>query len=62
MTIEDILPAFLDILSGALSVISSVVEKAQPMLKFLWENFLKPIAEWTGGVIVTVLEDIAYQI
>ena len=58
-TIEDILPAFLDILSGALSVISSVVEKAQPMLKFLWENFLKPIAEWTGGVIVTVLEDIA---
>lgn len=58
-TIEDVLPAFLDILSGALSVINSVLEKAQPMLKFLWENFLQPIAEWTGGVIVTVLEDIA---
>ena len=58
-TIEDVLPAFLNILSSALDVINSVLEKAQPMLKFLWDNFLQPIAEWTGGVIVTVLEDIA---
>ena len=57
-TIEDVIPAFLDIFSGALNVLNSAIEDIQPLLDWLWENILKPIATWTGGVITSVLEGI----
>lgn len=57
-TITDVLPTFIDILSGALSVVNEVVSALQPLGSWLWDSFLKPIAEWTGGVIVDVLTDI----
>lgn len=57
-TINDVVPAFLDILSGALDVLTSVIDMAQPYFEWLWNNFLQPIAEWTGGVIVSFLQGI----
>lgn len=58
-TIEDVLPAFLDVLSGLLSRLNSVVDALQPLGIWLWENFLKPLAEWRGGIVVDVLNSIA---
>ncbi len=43
------------ILSGALN---AVIEQLKPIFKWLLDNFLQPIAEWTGGVIITILEGI----
>ena len=45
-------PAFLDVLSGALAVLNSVLDALKPLGMWLWDNFLQPIAAWTGGVIV----------
>lgn len=61
-TIEDALPAFLDILSGALNVLSAVLEVLMPLGAWLWEKFLKPIAAWTGGIIVDILKWIAERL
>jgi len=58
-TIEDAIPAFLDLLSGAIKVLNAVIDALKPLAEWLFDNFLKPIAEWTGGVIVTVLETLA---
>ncbi len=58
-TIEDLLPAFLDILSGAFDVLNAILEALQPLAQWLWDSFLRPIAEWTGGMIVEVLGWIA---
>lgn len=58
-TIEDALPAFLDVLSGALRVLNNVLAALEPLGTWLWENFLQPIAEWTGGLIVSALEGLA---
>ena len=58
-TIEDVIPAFIDLLSGAIDVLNSALEVFKPLAEWLWDKFLKPIAEWTGGVIVTVIEGIA---
>ena len=56
---NDLLPAFLNALGGAISLIGNVIgvmwDKA---LKPFIDNFLVPIARWTGGVIVTVLNAI----
>lgn len=57
-TISDVLPSFLDILSGALSILNQACDDLKPIWEWFWNNFLKPIAEWTGGVIVDVLNGI----
>ena len=58
-TIEDVIPAFLDLLSGALSTLNSAIEVLKPLTKWLWDSFLEPIAEWTGGIIVLVIKGLA---
>ena len=58
-TVEDVIPAFIDLLSGAVDIFNSVLEVFRPLAEWLWDKFLKPVAEWTGGIIVTVIEGIA---
>ncbi|MGL5897118.1 MAG: phage tail protein, partial [Lactococcus lactis] len=55
-TIQDLIPAFLQALGGAIDFVNGVIEGLKPAFKFFWDNFLKPVAEWTGGVIVDVLK------
>ena len=58
-TIEDALPAFFDLLSNALSLLNTVLKAVAPYLEALWVTFLQPIAQWTGGVVVQVIENVA---
>ncbi|EOH94848.1 hypothetical protein [Enterococcus pallens] len=57
-TIQELIPAFLKLLAGAIDLLNGVIEGLKPAFKWLWDNFLQPIAKWTGGVIVSVLEKI----
>lgn len=57
--ISDLIPAFLNLLAGALDVINPILEVFIELGKWLWEEFLQPIAAWTGGVIVDVLNGLA---
>lgn len=52
----DLISAALDVLSGALKVLNPILDEAQKFGWFLWDKFLRPIAEWTGGVIVATLK------
>ena len=58
-TIEDALPAFFNLLSGALRVLNPILEVFMDLGAWLWDKFLQPIASWTGGVIVSVLNGLA---
>lgn len=58
-TISDLLPAFFNLLSGALDVLNPILEAFMEAGKWLWDSFLQPIASWTGGVIVSVLNSLA---
>lgn len=58
-TIGEALPAFLDVISGALTILNPLILSFKPLALFLWDNFLQPIASWTGGVIVDVLKGLA---
>ena len=55
-TIQDLIPAFLDALRGAIDLLNGVIEGLKPAFKFFWNEFLKPLAKWTGGVVVGVLK------
>lgn len=56
---ECLFPAVLDVIAGAIKLIGSVLEAVKPLFLWLWDNFLEPVAKWTGGVIVSVLGGIA---
>lgn len=58
-TIEDVLPAFLDLLSAALDLLNVAIEGLKPMGQWLWDEFLKPLAQWTGGVIIDTINGFA---
>lgn len=58
-TIEDALPAFLNVLSAGLDVLNSALDALKPLWDWAWDNFLEPVAEWTGGMIVDILKDLA---
>ena len=59
---ECLFPAVLDVIAGAIKVIGSVLEAVKPLFLWLWDNFLEPVAKWTGGVIVSVLGWIAEKL
>lgn len=54
-TIEDLVPAFLKVLSGAIDLLSGIIDAFKPAFKFFWDEFLQPLAAWTGGIVVDVL-------
>ncbi|TQI66270.1 hypothetical protein [Clostridium sp. KNHs216] len=55
---NNVVPAFLDILASGISILNGIITALQPLALWLFDKFLKPLAEWTGGVITTVLTDI----
>ncbi|MDT7035405.1 phage tail protein [Lactiplantibacillus pentosus] len=58
-TITNLIPAFFDALAAALKLVHSIITAATPAFKWIWDSFLKPLAKWTGGVIVGVLKKLA---
>ncbi len=54
-SIEDLLPAFLKLLAGALNIVNPVLIAFGNIFEPIWENLLKPVLSWTGGVIVDIL-------
>ena len=58
-TIENLLPAFFNLLAGVFKVLNPLLEVFMSLGQWLWESFLQPIATWTGGIIVGVLNGLA---
>ena len=58
-TISDLIPAFLELIAGALKVLNPVLEVFMSLGIWLWNGFLQPIANWTGGIIIDVLIGVA---
>lgn len=58
-TIQDLLPAFLNLIAGALTVLNPLITAFKPIFQWFWNNFLEPIAKWTGGMIVDTLNLLA---
>ncbi len=56
--VEDAFPASLDLLSGALDLLDAIIEACEPAFSWLWENFLKPLAEWIGDAFVAAVETV----
>lgn len=56
--LESAVPAVLDLIAAALKVLNSILDALQPLAIWLWDEFLQPLGEWTGKVIIGALEKI----
>ena len=57
-TVSEIVPLFLKGLAKAIDILNSVIDSLKPFGKWLFDKFLKPLANWTGGVVKKVIEEI----
>lgn len=56
--LESAVPAVLDLIAAGLDALNSILDALQPLAIWLWEEFLQPLGEWTGKVIIAALEKI----
>lgn len=56
--ISEVLPRFLTTMSILVKIADSILTGAQPAFDWFLDNILKPIAEWTGGVFLSVWDGI----
>ncbi len=61
-TLEEAVPAGFDVLSGALDVLDAGIEVLQPHGEWLWDEFISPLADWTGEIITTGLENLSDEL
>ena len=45
----------MNLVAGALTVLNPLITAFEPIFQWFWNNFLEPVAKWTGGVIVDTL-------
>ena len=57
-TVEDALPAFFRLLGEAIELVCAVIERLQPVGKWLWDSFLQPLASWAGETFIAALDEI----
>lgn len=57
-TITEVVPRFFETLANILAILNPIIEALKPLWEWFWENLLKPIAEWTGGVFLAVWDEI----
>ena len=55
---NNLVPTVLHLIAGALKLIGAVIDACTPTFAWLFDNFLRPIAEFTGGIIIGVLQGI----
>lgn len=58
-TIQDLIPAFINVLAGAIDLLNGVIQGLQPLFDWLWNNCLQPLANWAGGAVVEFLNGVA---
>lgn len=56
--IEDLIPTYINTLADAFELLNTVLDIFNPVFESAWDNFFKPIAEWTGGIVVDVINSI----
>lgn len=56
-TIEQLAPVLVDMLANAFDLLRAVLERLAPIFDWLWQHIMKPLFEFIGSVVITVLEN-----
>lgn len=56
--VEQAIPAAIDAVTAGFKAFDAVLDALRPVGEWLWENMLKPLATWTGGTIMEIIQGI----
>ena len=51
-TIEDFIPAFLELLADIILFLCPIIESGKDALSWFWKEWLEPIAKWNGDMLI----------
>lgn len=54
--LESGLPAVFDLIAAALTALHSVIVASEPAADWMWDDFLQPLGQWTGELIIGALQ------
>lgn len=54
-TIEDVIPAFFNLLAATLTAVNAVLQALQPLWEWFWDSVLAKIASFVGDAFITFL-------
>lgn len=57
--LNELLPPVIGVVNSLKQTIGDAITGVQPLVTWLWDGFLQPIAQWTGGVIIETLQSLA---
>ncbi len=57
-TIESAVPTVLDGMASAFDLLGGALEVVKPVAAVVWDNFLQPMAQWSGTAVTTALSDL----
>ena len=55
---NEVVPRFLDTLSIAIGALNNIIDALKPLFQWFWDSVLTPIAQWAGGVFLSVWDGI----
>lgn len=55
---NEVVPRYLDGLSAAINAFNAILGALQPLFQWFWDSVLQPIAQWTGGVFLSIWDGI----
>ena len=58
--VNDLIPAFLDLLSSAIEVLDGVLQAVEPAVQWMWDTFLNPLLKITEMTIIKLMEGLTY--
>ena len=60
--VEDVAPAFIELLSEVISTLDTTVNSAKPIFLWLWDEFLQPIAQWVSETVVDAIKKLTEKL
>ena len=57
-TIGKVIPEFIQLLATRMKILNNTIDYSKPFINFLWNNFLSPLAKWTGNMALDSLKGI----
>lgn len=55
--LNNAVPIFLENLASILDILNAAIEMAKPALQWLWDNFLQPIAQFVGDMLLSTMRE-----
>lgn len=61
-TMNEVVPRFIDTLAESIKSTNEIIDKSKPAWKALWDNFLNPLAKYTGGKMLEVFDHLTERL